>query len=50
MEFLVDRQGYVRASWTPGGKGWNEMTALLAEIQQLNQEEPTTPPPDEHVH
>ncbi len=50
MEFLIDRQGYLRARWTPDGKGWTKMTALLAEIQQLNQEAPTAPPPDEHVH
>jgi putative copper resistance protein D len=49
-EFLIDRQGYLRARWTPEGKGWTEVTALLAEIQQLNQEAPTAPPADEHVH
>ncbi|MBI4588843.1 MAG: CopD family protein [Candidatus Rokubacteria bacterium] len=50
VEFLIDRQGYLRARWTLDGKGWTEMTALLAEIQQLNQEETTAPPPEEHVH
>lgn len=49
-EFLVDRQGFLRARWIPDGKGWTEITALLAEIQQLNQEVPATSPPDEHVH
>ncbi len=50
VEFLIDRQGYLRARWTPASQGWTEMTGLLAEIQQLNQEAPTAPPPAEHVH
>lgn len=50
MEFLIDRQGYLRARWTPVGKGSRTMAAVLAEIQQLNQEAPTAPFPDEHVH
>ncbi len=50
MEFLIDRQGYIRARWTADGTSWAEMTALLGEIQQLNQESPGAPPPDEHVH
>ena len=50
MEFLIDRQGYIRTRWTRDGKGWAEMTALLGEIQQLNEEAPSAPPPDEHVH
>lgn len=50
MEFLIDRQGYLRARWTQDGKGWTEVSTLLGEIQQLNQEAPVAPPPDEHVH
>ena len=50
MEFLIDRQGYLRARWTPDEKGWRKLTAVLAEIQQLNQEAPSAPPPDDHVH
>lgn len=52
MEFLIDRQGYLRARWIPGGSraGWADPRALMAEIQRLNQETPTGPPPDEHVH
>ncbi len=50
VEFLIDRQGYLRARWTPDAKGWTEVRGLLAEIQQLNQETVTAPPPEEHVH
>ena len=50
LEFLIDRQGYLRARWMPDGKGWTEFSALLAEIQQLNEEKSVAPVPDEHVH
>jgi putative copper resistance protein D len=50
LEFLIDRQGYIRARWFPDGKGWSDISALLAELQQLNQETPLAPTPDEHVH
>lgn len=51
MEFLIDRQGYVRARWIPGeGSGWSEVPRLLAEIKRLAQETPSTPAPEEHVH
>ncbi len=52
VEFLVDRQGYLRARWIPGepGPGWSNPGSLEKEIQLVNQEAPTAPPPDEHVH
>jgi putative copper resistance protein D len=51
-EFLVDRQGYVRARWLPGspGRGWDDLPALVEQILILDKETPTGPPPDEHVH
>jgi len=51
-EFLVDRQGYLRARWIPGmaPRTWDDMRTLRAEIQILGQEAPSGPPPDEHVH
>lgn len=51
VEFLVDRQGYVRARWAPGmpGAGWTDPSALSAELQALAREAPA-PPADEHVH
>ncbi len=52
MEFLIDRSGYLRARWIPGGTGpgWSEIKTLVAEIQALNQEPAPAAPPDEHVH
>ena len=51
MEFLIDRQGYIRARWIPGeGPGWTDISRLLREIAQLNTEPPGVPAPDEHVH
>jgi putative copper export protein/mono/diheme cytochrome c family protein len=49
-EFLIDRQGYLRARWTPSGIPTREINRLLAEVQQLNEEQASAPPPDEHVH
>lgn len=52
LEFLIDRSGYLRARWIPGGSrpGWADVKVLLAEIQALSQETAVAPPPDEHVH
>jgi putative copper resistance protein D len=52
MEFLIDRSGYLRARWIPGGPtpGWSDIKVLLAEIQTLSQEVIVAAPPDEHVH
>jgi copper resistance protein D len=51
VEFLIDRQGYVRARWLPGSDpGWARTEDLLATIAWLNQEKPRTAAPDEHIH
>jgi putative copper export protein/mono/diheme cytochrome c family protein/peroxiredoxin len=51
MEFIIDRQGYVRARWIPrDGPGWDKMENLLRDIDRLNQEKPSAPAPDDHVH
>jgi putative copper resistance protein D len=51
LEFLIDRQGYIRSRWLPSSKpGWAENQALIAAIEQLNQEKARAPAPDEHVH
>jgi putative copper resistance protein D len=51
MEFLIDRQGYVRARWIAAeSRGWTNADLLLREIAQLNQEKPSAPAPDDHVH
>lgn len=48
-EFLVDRQGYLRAITGALGDASRQINLLLAEVQTLNEERPA-PPPDEHVH
>ena len=52
VEFLVDRQGYLRARWIPdsGGPGWSDVAALRAQIRALDQERLSAAPPSEHVH
>ena len=52
VEFLLDRQGYIRARWLPGnpGRGWDPLQTLVDQIQILDKETPAGPPPDEHVH
>ena len=51
MEFLIDRQGYVRARWIPrDGAGWDKLENLLRDVDRLNQEKPSAPAPDDHVH
>lgn len=51
LEFLIDRSGYLRARWIPGGDfaGWADIKLLLGEIKRLNREPPASPP-DDHVH
>jgi putative copper resistance protein D len=51
LEFLVDRQGYLRGRWNPDeGVGWNRPRQLLAAIDVLRQEKLEAPPADLHVH
>ncbi len=51
MEFLIDRQGYVRARWIPrDGPGWDKLENLWRDIDRLNQEKTSAPAPDDHVH
>jgi putative copper resistance protein D len=51
VEFLIDRQGYIRARWIPGeSAGWAEIPRLLKEIERLDKEVPRAQAPEEHVH
>ncbi len=51
MEFLIDRQGYIRARWIASESGgWSNADILLREIAQLDREKPSAPAPDDHVH
>ncbi|HKW93954.1 MAG TPA: c-type cytochrome, partial [Methylomirabilota bacterium] len=51
-EFLLDRQGYIRARWLPGspGPGWDTVQTLVDQIQIIDKEQPAGPAPEEHVH
>ncbi|HEV8676551.1 MAG TPA: CopD family protein [Methylomirabilota bacterium] len=51
LELLVDRQGYLRARWLPGGEaGWRDPAAVVAEVERLTKEASRAAPPAEHVH
>jgi putative copper resistance protein D len=52
VEFLIDRQGYIRARWRldGGDTGAAALAMLREQIRILDREAPTTPPPGEHVH
>jgi putative copper resistance protein D len=51
MEFLIDRQGYLRARFLlRDGGGWSDPARLLAEAEALAREAPRAPVPDDHVH
>jgi putative copper export protein/mono/diheme cytochrome c family protein/alkyl hydroperoxide reductase subunit AhpC len=49
-EFLIDRQGYLRAIVAAAGDARRDPNLLLAEVQRLNEEKTAPPPPAEHVH
>ena len=49
-EFLIDRQGYLRAIVAAAGDPRRDPNLLLAEVQRLNEEKTAPPPPAEHVH
>jgi hypothetical protein len=49
-EFLIDRQGYLRAVTATPGDPRREPELLVAEVQRLNAEKASPPPPEEHVH
>src|SRR5262249_47194120 len=48
-EFLIDRQGYLRAI-SAGDRAWPDTAALLAAIRQLNEERTVAAEASEHVH
>lgn len=52
VEYLVDRQGYLRGRWSPdaGGAGWADVSRLVAEVERLAREPVAAPLPGEHVH
>lgn len=48
-EFLIDRQGYLRAI-SAGDRRWPDAAALLAAVRQLDEEPSIAPEASEHVH
>lgn len=53
MEFLIDRQGYLRARWLSiNGPGLSDVEPLLGELDQLRREAPHPPAPlvAGHIH
>lgn len=51
VEFLIDRQGYLRARWRPDrDPGWEDVRRLVHAVERLDREPRTAPPPEEHVH
>jgi putative copper export protein/mono/diheme cytochrome c family protein/peroxiredoxin len=49
-EFLIDRQGYIRAIWRSDQTGIPEADAVQAQVERLNEEKSPPPLPDDHVH
>jgi mono/diheme cytochrome c family protein/peroxiredoxin len=51
IEFLIDRQGYLRARWLRReGPGWDPIPELLRQVEILNREESRPPALEGHAH
>jgi len=51
VEYLIDKQGYIRARWLPAeNDSSRNLTALKQQIDLLAKEKPRAPAPDDHVH
>ena len=51
MEFLIDRQGYLRSRWSPAfGTRWSRITELVKRIDAINREPPRPAAPESHAH
>lgn len=49
-EFLIDRQGYIRAIWRDDLAGMPDATSVQAQVERLNEEKAPPPLPDDHIH
>lgn len=50
-EFLIDREGYLRARWMfTLAPGPDQLPQLLGQIDALNHEQPRPPAPESHAH
>lgn len=51
IEFLIDRQGYLRARWAPSGtRGWDRIPELLRQVNILKKERPRSLGARSHKH
>ena len=51
VEYLIDKQGYIRARWLPAeNDAWRKSELLMAQVNLLRKEKPRAPAPDDHVH
>jgi putative copper resistance protein D len=51
IEFLIDREGYLRARWSPGDQpDWSRLPELLQQVETLNREPPHARASEAHVH
>jgi putative copper export protein/mono/diheme cytochrome c family protein len=51
VEYLIDKQGYIRARWLPAeNDAWRKIDLLLKQVELLRNEKPRAPAPDDHVH
>jgi putative copper resistance protein D len=51
VEFLIDRDGFLRARWTPGDEpDWSRMPELLAQVEALRREGPHQDAHAGHAH
>ena len=51
VEYLIDKQGYIRARWLPEeGEAWRDPQSILDQAALLQNEKPRTQLPDDHVH
>jgi putative copper resistance protein D len=51
MEFLLDRNGYMRARWIPSvdQSGWSDIDKLSQQISLLDRENTKMPFPEDYV-
>jgi putative copper resistance protein D len=51
MEFLIDRNGYMRARWIPSvdQSGWSDIATLSQQIGLLNREKMVIPYPEDYI-
>lgn len=51
VEYLIDKQGYIRARWLPAeNDAWRNLDRLFSQIELLRKEKSRAPAPDDHVH